>query len=439
MQNISTPIQIALSKLGIETLTPMQNEAIKACSGQQDVILLSPTGSGKTLGFLIPLVESFTANEEGIQALILTPSRELAIQIEQVFKKLTTDYKVNCCYGGHSTKIERNNLSHPPTLLVGTPGRIADHIRRGIIDTRGIKTLVLDEFDKALEFGFQNEMVYIIDNLTLKKRILTSATKSESIPLFTGITNPIELNYLSTEQPQRLVVKKVIANGKDKLDALYRLICTLGNATTLIFCNHREAVGRISDLLYQKGLEHDIFHGGLEQDDRERALIKFRNGSHHLLITTDLASRGLDIPEIKHIIHYQLPQTEDVFIHRNGRTARMTANGSAYLILGEEDYLPNFIEGDVEEQDISAILPPPAQPEWVTLYISAGKKDKINKVDIVGLLLQKGGLAKNELGLIEVLDKTSYVAINRKKAGETVRLLRDETLKRKRIKMEISE
>ncbi|SDC65538.1 DEAD/DEAH box helicase [Williamwhitmania taraxaci] len=439
MQNISTPIQIALSKLGIETLTPMQNEAIKACSGQQDVILLSPTGSGKTLGFLIPLVESFTANEEGIQALILTPSRELAIQIEQVFKKLTTDFKVNCCYGGHSTKIERNNLSHPPTLLVGTPGRIADHIRRGIIDTRGIKTLVLDEFDKALEFGFQNEMVYIIDNLTLKKRILTSATKSESIPLFTGITNPIELNYLSTEQPQRLVVKKVIANGKDKLDALYRLICTLGNATTLIFCNHREAVGRISDLLYQKGLEHDIFHGGLEQDDRERALIKFRNGSHHLLITTDLASRGLDIPEIKHIIHYQLPQTEDVFIHRNGRTARMTANGSAYLILGEEDYLPNFIEGDVEEQDISAILPPPAQPEWVTLYISAGKKDKINKVDIVGLLLQKGGLAKNELGLIEVLDKTSYVAINRKKAGETVRLLRDETLKRKRIKMEISE
>lgn len=439
MQKISAAIQNSLSKLGIETLTPMQNEAIEACSGERDVILLSPTGSGKTLGFIIPLIESFIPNQEGIQALILTPSRELAIQIEQVFKKITTEYKVNCCYGGHSTKTERNNLSHPPTLLVGTPGRIADHIRRGIVDTKGIKTLVLDEFDKALEYGFQNEMVYIIDNLSLKKRILTSATKSESIPLFTGISNPIELNYLSTEQPERLVVKKVIANGKDKLDALYRLICTLGNATTLIFCNHREAVERISDLLYQKGLEHDIFHGGLEQVDRERALIKFRNGSHRLLITTDLASRGLDIPEIKHIIHYQLPQSEDIFTHRNGRTARMTANGSAYLILGEEDYLPKFIEGEVEEQDISVALPPPAQPEWVTLYIGAGKKDKINKVDIVGLLLQKGGLAKDELGLIEVLDNTSYVAINRKKSREVVRLLRDETLKRKRIKMEISE
>ena len=438
MQKLSSTIQESLGKLGIEQLTAMQNEAIEACSGQRDVILLSPTGSGKTLGFLIPLIESFTPNQAGIQALILTPSRELALQIEQVFKKITPEYKVNCCYGGHATKIERNNLSHPPTLLIGTPGRIADHIRRGYVDTKGIKTLVLDEFDKMLEFGFQNEMVDIIGQLSLKKRILTSATKAETIPLFTGITNPVEINYLSDEKPTGLEVKKVIANGKDKLDALYRLICTLGNAATLVFCNHREAVERISDLLYEKGLEHDIFHGGLEQEERERALIKFRNGSHRLLITTDLASRGLDIPEVKHIVHYQLPHNEEAYIHRNGRTARMTANGSAYLILGEEDYLPDFIDQNIEQQDISTSLPTPPLPELVTLYIGAGKKDKINKVDIVGLLLQKGGLLKEDLGLIEVLDYTSYVAINRKKSRETIKLLRNETLKRRKIKIEIS-
>ena len=434
-------IQKALENLKIPSLNTMQLAAIQAAKKNNDLILLSPTGSGKTVAFLIPVLADLDPQKIGVQALVLVPSRELALQIEQVFKLMGTGFKANCCYGGHSTKTEKNNLEHPPALLIGTPGRIAHHIRQNNFDTNSISTLILDEFDKALEFGFQEEMSFIIYHLKkLKKRILTSATKMKEIPSFTGISNPAEINFLSDTpmKAQGLKLKVVKSSGKDKLDALFSLICKLGDTTTLVFCNHKDAVGRISGLLLDKGLPHGIFHGGMEQEDRERALIKFRNGSHRLLITTDLASRGLDIPEIETVIHYQLPHTEDVFVHRNGRTARMNAKGTAYLLLSEEEYVPKFISDPPPVELLPVATNLPAITQWCTLYIAAGKKDKINKIDIVGLLLQKGKLQKEELGLIEVLDYSSYAAVNRKKIDSVIQLLKNEKIKNKKVKMEIS-
>ena len=416
----------------------MQEAAIAAAK-KSDVILLSPTGSGKTLGFLLPLLGLLDAKISTVQAMILVPSRELALQIEQVFRTMSSGFKVNCCYGGHDVKIERNNLSQPPAVLIGTPGRIAHHLRRESFDTATIKTLVLDEFDKALEFGFQEDMAYIIKQMpAIKKRILTSATQMDEIPSFTGITKPVKLDYLdSTETTSNLKQKAVVAEAADKLEALFTLICKVSDKPTLVFCNHREAVDRISDLLYDMGLPHDIFHGGMEQDDRERALIKFRNGSHRILITTDLASRGLDIPEIEHIIHYQLPHNEEAFIHRNGRTARMHATGTSYLMLAPDEK-PAYLKEVPEFEDLSAdpVIPQPSP--WATLYIAAGKKDKINKVDIVGLLLQKGELTKEDLGLIEVLDHSSYAAVKRNHIERVVQLVKNEKIKGKKIKIEIS-
>jgi superfamily II DNA/RNA helicase len=431
--------QEILDNLKIASLNEMQVKMEEACQGNSDVVLLSPTGSGKTLGFLLPVLQRLHAKKPGIQTIVLAPSRELAIQIEQVFKSMKTGHKVNCCYGGHATKIERNNLLHAPALLIGTPGRVADHIRRHSIDTNTIHTLVLDEFDKALEFGFQEDMAYIIGQLkNLRKRILTSATQALEIPDFTGISKPVTLNYLDNAKPLDLTIRAVKSEGTDKLEALFQLVCKIGNQATLVFCNHREAVERISGLLWDKGLAHDIFHGGMEQEDRERALIKFRNGSHHLLITTDLASRGLDIPEIKYIIHYQLPHQENAFIHRNGRTARMNAEGTAYLIVGEGEKFPTYLNEIPKFDDLPSDPELPGFPEWTTLYIAGGKKDKINKVDIVGLLLQKGNLKKDELGLIDVQDFASYVAVKTDKIGETVRLLKDESIKKKKVKIAIS-
>jgi superfamily II DNA/RNA helicase len=434
-------IQKVLEHLKIPSLNEMQLASIEAAKKENDVILLSPTGSGKTLGFLLPILQNLDPQKAGVQALILVPSRELAIQIETVFKSMNTGFKVNCCYGGHSTKTEKNNFEHPASVLVGTPGRIAFHIRRNSFDTNTVSTLVLDEFDKSLEFGFKEEMSFIIHELKkLEKRILTSATKMKEIPDFTGVKDPIELNYLSTTptKPQGLKLKIVKAEGKDKLDTLFSLICKLGNTASLIFCNHREAVDRISSLLWDKGLAHGIFHGGMEQEDRERALIKFRNGSHKMLITTDLASRGLDIPEIEYVIHYQLPHTEDIFIHRNGRTARMNAKGTSYLLLSETEYVPSFIKESPAEETLPEKNVLPEKSGWVTLYIASGKKDKINKVDIVGLLLQKGNLQKDELGLIEVLDHSSYAAVTNKKAEAVVQLVKNEKIKGKKVKIEVS-
>src|ERR1035437_3333652 len=295
-------IQKALTNLKIASLNPMQLAALEAAKKQKDIILLSPTGSGKTLGFLLPLLNNLSAAKKGVQVLIIVPSRELGLQIETVFKQMSSGFKINCCYGGHATKIEKNNLEHPPAVLVGTPGRLAYHIRKENFKTDLIHTLILDEFDKALEFGFEEDMSFIISQLkNLKKRTLTSATKMNAIPAFTGVQNPIELNYLS-DTPSKsslLKLKFVRAESRDKLDALYSLICKSGTKAILVFCNHRDAVDRISDLLRKKGLAHDVFHGGMDQEDRERALIKFRNGSHRILVTTDLASRGLDIPEIE--------------------------------------------------------------------------------------------------------------------------------------------
>ncbi|MFA8437132.1 MAG: DEAD/DEAH box helicase [Marinifilaceae bacterium] len=428
-----------LNKLGITSLNEMQKASIQANESNKDVVLLSPTGSGKTLGFLLPLLQTLNAKKEGVQALVLAPSRELALQIEQVFRSMGTGYKVNCCYGGHSMRTEKNNLIHPPTLLIGTPGRIADHIRRENIDTSTIHALVLDEFDKALELGFEREMKFIINGLNnLKKRILTSATQAQEIPSFTGIKFPKVLDYLGDTVPKALTLKAVEAEGRDKLDALFRLICKLGNQSSLVFCNHRDAVERISDLLWEKGLAHDIFHGGMKQEDRERALIKFRNGSHQLLITTDLASRGLDIPEIQNVIHYQLPSKEDAFIHRNGRTARMHAGGTSYLVLGEGEPTPEFVDHTPIYEELPTNISLPQQPDWTTLYIDSGKKDKVNKIDIVGLLFKKGKLEKDELGKIEVLDFTSFAAVKRKKAQKVVQLLRNERIKRKKVRIEIS-
>jgi len=439
MQNISASIRATLSSMGITHLTPMQEEAQRVCLTPGDVILLSPTGSGKTLGFLLPLIQIIDPAASGVQALILAPSRELSLQIEQVVRKTATGFKVTCCYGGHAIKTELNSLIEPPALLIGTPGRIADHIRRNSFDTRSVRTLVLDEFDKSLELGFQDDMEFIIGSLQhLHKRILTSATQSDVVPEFTGIRDPSTLNFLEKESSILLTTMQVDAEGKDKFEALFRLICKLGNAPTLVFCNHREAVDRICDLLNERGISSDAFHGGMEQEERERSLIKFRNNSHNLLVTTDLASRGLDIPEIQNIIHYQLPHTEAAFIHRNGRTARMHANGNAFLILSEEEYLPSFVDPNIEKYELSGEMVVPELPEWITLYISAGKKDKVNKIDIVGLLLQKGGLAKEELGKIDVLDKVSYAAVKREKAKITINLLRNQPLKKKKVKIEIS-
>ncbi|MFN4074328.1 MAG: DEAD/DEAH box helicase [Cloacibacterium sp.] len=432
-------LQPIYEKLQIQEMNQMQKSTFQSSENEQDIILLSPTGSGKTLAFLFPVLRNLQKDISGIQAIILVPARELALQIEQVFKNMGTDFKVTICYGGHDKKIEINNLTQAPAVLIGTPGRIAYHLKNNNFEPKTIKTLVLDEFDKALELGFEEDMNFIISSLkNISQRFLTSATAMDNIPKFVGLDNEKTLNFLKLGKAKpNIQLKKVMTIPEEKLETLFKLICKIGNKRTLIFCNHRDAVDRISELLREKGIDRETFHGGMEQDERERALLKFRNDSTRILITTDLASRGLDIPEVESIVHYQLPPKEDAFIHRNGRTARMHAKGFAYLIMTEEENFP-FIKGNTPEENITENYRIPAKTPFQTIYISAGKKDKVNKVDIVGYLIKKGELSKDDIGIIEVKDTTSYVAVARNKVKDVLKKLANEKLKGKKIKMEIA-
>lgn len=428
-----------LSNLGIEDLNEMQIAAQKAIFREQNILLLSPTGSGKTLAFLLPVLQLLDENITKVQCLIVVPSRELALQIEQVWKKMGTKFKVNVCYGGHAIDTELKNLSSPPALLIGTPGRLTDHLDRKSFDTDSIKTLVLDEFDKSLQLGFQDEMNTIISQLpNLQKRVLLSATSDVEIPDFVKMESPVTLDYIEEEKSESLSIKLVLSPEKDKIESLFHLICSLNSEPALIFCNHREVTERISDLLNKKGIQTGYYHGGMDQDDRERILIQFRNRSLNYLITTDLAARGLDIPDMKHVIHYHLPANESEFTHRNGRTARMHASGTAYVLSYEEDELPKYLSGSLDILQIKSANKLPDSPAYKTIYISGGKKNKLNKTDIVGFFLQKGKLDKLDLGLIEVKDFVSFVAIRSPKIKTLLNNIKDEKMKGKKYKIEVA-
>jgi ATP-dependent RNA helicase DeaD len=438
MQQINIPL--ILNSLGFDGLNEMQQASLEANAKNDNVVLLSATGSGKTVAFLLPVLERLDPGINNVQALVIVPSRELAIQIDDVFRKMQTGFKVTLCYGGHKRETEENNLKQAPALIIGTAGRLADHIRRNNFDLDNITTLVLDEFDKSLELGFTEEMSFIIGSLkNVKKRILTSATYAVAIPDFIKLKDEVRLDFLPEgEQPGNMLeIQKITSLEKDKIDTLFKLICYFGNRSTVVFCNHRTAVERTSKLLTEKGILNVFYHGGMEQQERDAALCKFRNGTSDILVTTDLASRGLDIPNIRYIVHYHLPDTEDAFTHRNGRTARMDASGTAVLIVSAEEKIPDYI-GDIPEVEITREFPIPEKPKWSTLFIAAGKKDKVNKIDIVGFLSKKGELKKEDIGIIEVKDFFSFVAVRKVKVGHVLNLIKNEKIKNKKVKIEIA-
>ena len=333
-----------LQKLGISALNEMQLQAHDAILNHDEVIVLSPTGTGKTLAFLLPLISELNPDVQEIQALIVVPSRELAIQIEQVARNMGSGFKINAVYGGRAGNKDKSELQSTPAILIGTPGRIADHFRNEVINLKTVRFIVLDEFDKSLEIGFQDEMHEIMDGVSsVKVKILTSATQKLEVPGFVRLKNPVTIDFLK-DGVRKLELRTVISSTEDKLFKLLDLLGNTANQRGIIFCNFKDSIQTLSNFLNDEGIRHTSFYGGLEQLDRERALIKFRNGTSRLLLATDLAARGIDVPELDFIVHFELPQRPDEFVHRNGRTARMNSKGVAYVMQWKNEELPNFIK-----------------------------------------------------------------------------------------------
>ncbi|WP_088322974.1 DEAD/DEAH box helicase [Polaribacter tangerinus] len=422
-----------LQKLSINQLNPMQLEAIATIKKNTNTVLLSPTGTGKTLAFSLPLLATLQADLEEIQALILVPSRELAIQIEQVIRSMGAGFKVNAVYGGRPMSKDKIELKHLPAILIGTPGRISDHFANERFSKKYIKTLILDEFDKSLEVGFEYEMRGIINELpAVNKRILTSATQGVEIPDFVNLDSPNIVNYLKAIS-SKLQVKTVVSPAKNKLNTLLHLLNHLGNQQGIIFCNLKDTINNVSAFLETKNIKHECFSGGMEQKDRERSLIKFRNGTNQLLVATDLAARGIDVPELKYIIHYELPREIEEFTHRNGRTARVSNTGTAYVLRWKDEQLPSFINvKDSENISKQAVR---EAVYWETLFISGGRKDKISKGDIAGLFIKQGKLQKEELGVIELKQDCAFVAVPATLSDTLVEKLNNLRLKKKKVRI----
>lgn len=439
MNETNDQISTVLSSIGFPSLNPLQEETLEKSRLAKNILILSQTGSGKTFAFLLPLFLNLDPKAKHIQALILAPSRELAIQIEDVWRSMKTNLKVLSCYGGHAISTEKKSLSEAPAILIGTPGRICDHISRGTIDLSKVQQFVVDEYDKCLEFGFEDQISYINEAFRrLGKITLVSATEHKEFPSSLSFEHPAVVNHLHLAQDPDITFWKYPVRNQSKFERLFDLLCSFQGELSIVFCNFRETTESVCSFLQENGFDAMVYHGGMEQDERERALIKFRNGSFHTLVCTDLGSRGLDIPEIQHVVHFQFPQSEEAFIHRNGRTARMKANGSSYLFINPDERTPDYVQIPKNEYYLPKLTPAPVDSPWVTLYFSGGKKDKINKIDIVGFLGQKGGLVKEDIGLITVQDFSSYVAVKRKNIRELLTRIRPEKIKGKKLKIDVS-
>lgn len=437
-------IEQAKRALGITQLNTMQNEVLEHWShNDSDMIVYSPTGTGKTLAFALTALFILDASQPSTQVVIIAPSRELVIQIHGVIKKISPLTTISSCYGGHNSVDEKRSLASHPKIVVSTPGRLVDHIHAGIIDMASITYLVLDEMDKALELGFSDEMREIMNHCPANARkMLTSATVIQEIPKYVNLKNVHTLNHLSSQEltnEGRIDLWQVNSQEGNKLDTLLNLLHFITDERTIVFANTRESAQQAFEFVTRKKMKAALYLGTLEQIEREKALAMFNNGTVMVLVATDLAARGLDIAEVKHIIHYEMPLTEEIFTHRNGRTARVEATGEAYLITTQGYSLPNYVTNCKELLIDSKAASNTKDSSIATIYISAGKKEKVSRGDIAGFIARNASMLNaTDIGTINIYDHYSLVAVPADIAEEIIQSVSPFKLKKQKVKLSIA-
>ena len=430
-------LPLVREKLGIEELNPMQLKMMQTHSESRDIILLSPTGSGKTLAFILPMLKMLRPSTGRVQAVVVAPSRELVIQIAGIVGKIAAGLKTTPLYGGHKVEDEVNSLGAGTDIIVATPGRLLDHINRRNIDVLPTRMLVLDEFDKSLELGFETEMKKIVARLkNVSRVILTSATRADILPDFLKLDNPLTLDFLEDNEKlrNRIRVHRVDSDANDKLDSLLVLLQNLSAEghpdRSIIFVNHRESAERVANFLKRKGLPAVLYHGALDQREREQAVARFNNGSRPVLVATDLAARGLDVKNVRNIIHYHQPLTPETWTHRNGRTARVDADGDIFVLVGPNEDIKDYVAFD-DFRYLDQEKAPGLAALSETIFFSAGRREKLSKGDILGFLVKEGGIEPQQIGVIDVFDHYALAAVDRQQAPMLM-----ERVKGKKIKGE---
>ncbi len=428
-----------LSLLGYETMTEIQEKAIPEILNSHDVIAQAKTGSGKTATFGIGILLQIDVKNFDPQALIICPTRELASQVTKELQRIARfihNIKILNLTGGVGKKGQIHSLRYGAHIIVGTPGRLADHLRIKSLNLQTVKILVLDEADRMLDMGFIEVIEEIIARTPNEKQtLLFSATFDEKTKkLAKGILkNPIEVKVDSSHSPK--IIKQQFFQTSQKNDTTKKLLHHYRPSSCLIFCNTKIQTEKVADVLYDEGFSVMAIHGDLEQKERDEVLLQFANGSFSILVATDVAARGLDIDDINVIINYDLPREKDVYTHRIGRTGRAGKEGISLSLFNRNDSFKideirkkneiEIIEIDSLEVKNLEILKPVNQ----TLCIDGGKKDKLSAGDILGAITKKLGIEGKYVGKIDIFRFKTYVAINQKVIDEVYEGLKNNPIK----------
>lgn len=426
--------RLLAGKMQIKELRPMQHELLG--TDARAVRLAAPTGSGKTIAFAGYMLRRIARPEGVVQGVVIVPSRELALQVSDVIRKLADGLKTVTLYGGHSVDDETKSLTPVPDIIVATPGRLLDHLNRHRVDLSATATLVIDEYDKSLELGFEEDMRRLRRAMTaIRHLVLTSATPISEPPSWLGAADFVDFDHSESDNSSKPAeVVEIQSPARDKAQTLIDTLLALQPQRAIVFVNHRESAERTYTLLRRGGIDAALYHGGLEQNDRENALTMLANGSARVLVATDLAARGLDIAGLDAVIHYHIPTSPEAWTHRNGRTARNGADGTVYVITSEADSMPGYIHTTRTwnpTAPVSSTLP----AAKATLHINAGRKEKISRADVVGFLMAHTPLSSDEIGPISLSDHQTLVAVPRDKSRETAAAVAPFKLKNKRVRI----
>lgn len=435
--------------MGYEEMTDIQAEALPFALDGEDLIAQAKTGSGKTAAFGIALLENINSLDLSVQGLVICPTRELSNQVAEELRALAkykNNIKITVLCGGVPINPQIKSLTHGSHIIVGTPGRLLDLIEKKHLVLKQVNTLVLDEADRMLAMGFMDSMDSIIETIPKDRQtMLFSATFPDDI---------VHISKKYQNNPQEIIVEShhtrsiidqqfYICNHQEKLDSLVKLINLNPSEQAMIFCNTKKLVAEVHQFLIQKNFSAIALHGDMEQREREQILIRFKHKSANFLVATDVAARGLDIESLPTVINYELPREQDTYIHRIGRTGRAGETGTSLTIFTEKERFKLGSLGkklnQVFEYESIDSLPnnriTPTKPEFITLYISGGRKNKIRKGDVLGALIKTANIDSKYIGKIDITDNSSYVAINYAQARDAASRLNQSKIKGRKFKV----
>lgn len=468
--NISEDTKKALLNMGFEATTLVQSLSLSDALEGKDMLVKSQTGTGKTAVYAITFTENADVLQKSPQCLVLTPTRELAVQVSEEMKNIGRfkRLKVLPIYGGQELEGQKKNLRQRVHAVVGTPGRIFDHISRGNLDLRSVKLLVIDEVDEMFDMGFIEDIKKIIRNVSSKRQtMMFSATVSEDIETLAvrNMKNPIKIEATpDTVMPDFIEQYFYYTTEENRFIDLCKLLSKEAESitSTIIFCNTRKAVMDLAKLAKAKGMAVNTLHGEMTQDERTLSINKFKMKKSRIMIATDVAARGLDIENVSHVINYEIPKNCESYIHRTGRTGRAGRKGTAISFVTDEDKkffnlivetiskeitegrelpkdyeLTTFKKKNIseDEEETKPQKNSDLQGEITRLHISGGRKDKISAGDIVGAIAKNTDVSGDYIGVIDIYDNFSFVEIMGGKGMEVLSKMSKCNIKKKRVKV----